>query len=88
VGFISQRSEELRINNLVKSLTISNPVLKSGIFKCIFWLDGSFLGGDDWGFLKEGVKIYLVAPMSPQLANFFSVFTTIVYNLNHSLSLL
>jgi hypothetical protein len=27
--------------------------LKSGIFKCISWLDGIFFGGDDWGYLKE-----------------------------------
>ncbi len=35
-----------------------------GIFKCISWLNGSFLGWY-WGFLKEAVKTYLVAPMSP-----------------------
>jgi hypothetical protein len=35
------------------------PRLKRGIFKCISWLNGSFFGGDDRGFLKEGVKTYL-----------------------------
>jgi hypothetical protein len=28
--------------------------LKSGIFKCISWLNSSFFEGDDGGFLKEG----------------------------------
>jgi hypothetical protein len=28
-------------------------------------LNGSFFGGDDRGSLKEGVKTYLMAPMSP-----------------------
>jgi hypothetical protein len=23
------------------------------------WLNGSFFGGDDWGFIKEEVKTYL-----------------------------
>jgi hypothetical protein len=58
---------------------IFKPRLKSGIFKCIFWLNGSFFGGDDRGFLKEVVKTYLMAPMSlldsPTL---FSVFSSIV----------
>jgi hypothetical protein len=49
---ISQRSEELRLYNLVKNLKISNPRLKSGIFKCISWLNDSFFGGDDRGFLR------------------------------------
>jgi hypothetical protein len=40
------------------------PRLLSGIFKCISWLNGSFLG-DDRGFLKEGVKTYQMATMSP-----------------------
>ncbi len=41
------------------------PRLQSSIFKCISWLNGSFFGGDDWGISKEGVKTYLMAPMSP-----------------------
>ncbi len=28
------------------------PRLKSSIFKCISWLNGSFFGGDNRGFLK------------------------------------
>ncbi len=43
----------------------------------VFW-------GDDWGFLKEGVKTYLVTPMS--LLNspvLFSVFTSTVYGLKY-----
>jgi hypothetical protein len=77
---ISQRSEELRLYNLILNLTISNPRLESGIFKCISWLNGSFFGGDDRGFLKEGVKTYQMAPMSPlNSPNFSSLFTSLVY---------
>ncbi len=32
--------------------------LKSCIFICISWLNGSFFGGDDQDCLKEGVKTY------------------------------
>ncbi len=41
------------------------PRLKSCIFKCISWLNGLYFGGDERDFLKEGLKIYLIAPMSP-----------------------
>jgi hypothetical protein len=42
------------------------PWRKSGIFKCISWLDGSlFLGDNDRGFLEEGVKTSLMAPTPP-----------------------
>ncbi len=42
--------------------------------------EGFVFGGDDWGFLKEDVKTYLMAPTSPlNLQTFFSVFTSIVY---------
>ncbi len=30
------------------------PLLKRNIFKCISWLNGSFLGGEHRGFLKKG----------------------------------
>ncbi len=64
------------------------PRLKSGIFKCISLLNGSFFGGDDRDFLKEGVKIYQTAPMSPlDLPTFFSVFTSIVYGSIRKLNL-
>ncbi len=55
---ISQRSEELRLYILQPGLGFDNfkPRLKTGIFKCITWLDGSLFGGDDRGFLKEGVS--------------------------------
>jgi hypothetical protein len=57
------------------------PRLESGIFKCISWLNDSFFESDDRGFLKEGVKTYLMAPISPRLNSptFFSGFTSIVY---------
>ncbi len=38
--------------------------LKSGIFKCISWLNESILGGWWLGLFKEGVKTFLLAPMS------------------------
>jgi hypothetical protein len=41
------------------------PRLKSSIFKCISWLNGLFLGSDDWSFLEDGVNTYLMAQMSP-----------------------
>jgi hypothetical protein len=40
------------------------PRLESGIFKCISWLNGSFFGDDDQGFMKDGVKTFLMTPMS------------------------
>jgi hypothetical protein len=42
---ISQRREELRLKTLQPGLEfdIFIPRLKSGIFKCISWLNGSFL---------------------------------------------
>ncbi len=56
------------------------PRLKSGIFECISWLNGSFFGGDDRGFLKEGVKTYLMAPMRPlNSPTFFLSLTSVVY---------
>jgi hypothetical protein len=57
-----------RAETLQPGLEFDNfkPQLKSGIFKCISWLKCSFIfGGDDQGFLKAGVKTYLIAPMSP-----------------------
>jgi hypothetical protein len=61
---ISQRSEALRRHDL--GFGNFKPQLKSGIFKCISWLNGSFFfGGDDEGFLKEGVKTYQMTPMPP-----------------------
>jgi hypothetical protein len=35
--------------------------LKSGIFKCFSWLNGSVLGNEDRGVLKEEVEPYLTA---------------------------
>jgi hypothetical protein len=51
---------------------IFKPRLRSGIFKCISWLNGPYFGGDDQSFLKEGVKTYQMAPISPlNSPNFF-----------------
>jgi hypothetical protein len=42
-------------------------------------LDHRFVFGvNDWGFLKEGVKDYVMTPMSPLDRPTFSVFTTTV----------
>ncbi len=59
------------------------PGLESGIFKCISWQNGLLFGGDDRGFLTEGVKTYHMGPMSPLSSlTFFSVLTSIVYGRN------
>jgi hypothetical protein len=60
------------------------PRLKSGIFKCISWLNGSFLGGDHQGFLKEEVKTNLMASKNQSNSHlltrqYFSVFIFIVH---------
>ncbi len=41
VASIAQRSKKLSLYNLVSNLTISYSRVKSGIFKCIYWLNGS-----------------------------------------------
>jgi hypothetical protein len=53
--------------NLQPGLEFDNfkPRLESGIFKCISGLNSSFFLGDNQGFLEQGVKTYLMAPMSP-----------------------
>jgi hypothetical protein len=61
---ISQRREEVNLQ-LGSEFDKFKPWFKSLIFKCISWLNGSFLGGDGWGFLHEEVKIYLLALKSP-----------------------
>ncbi len=56
VESISQK--KWRAETLQPGLEFDNfkPRLESGIFKCISWINGSFLGGDNRGFLKEGVN--------------------------------
>jgi hypothetical protein len=59
------------------------PRLKSGIFIWISWLNGSFLG-DDWVFLKEEVKTYLMTPMSPlNSLTFFCLHSSHLYSMTH-----
>ncbi len=58
---------------------IFKPLLKCAIFKCISWLNGSFFGGEHRSFLKDGVKTYRMAPMSPLNSPIFLVCTSIVY---------
>jgi hypothetical protein len=47
------------------------PRLKSGIFKFNSWLTGSFFGGDDRDFLKEGVTTYLITKRRLLTRQFF-----------------
>jgi hypothetical protein len=67
-----------RAETLQPGLEFDNlkPRLKSGTFKCISLLNSSFFSGDDRGLLKEGVNDTNVSSL---LANFSSVFTSMVY---------
>ncbi len=56
------------------------PRPKSSIFKCNFWLNGTFFERNDRGFLKEIVKTYLMSQISFIHPPIFSIFTSIVYN--------
>jgi hypothetical protein len=60
-------TKKWRAETLQPGLEFDNikPWPKSSIFICISWLNSSCFGGDDRGFLKEVVKAYLMAPMSP-----------------------
>jgi hypothetical protein len=66
-------TKKWRAGTLQRSLQFDNfkPPLISGIFKYISWLNDLFFGGGDRGFLKEGVKTYLMARISPALNSFF-----------------
>jgi hypothetical protein len=46
------------------TLDIFKPMLKSRISE-YSWLNGLYLGAEHRGGLKEGVKTYQMAPMSP-----------------------
>ncbi len=73
-------TEKWRAETLQPGLGFDNfkPLLKSGIFKCISWLNGSFFGGDDLGILKEGIKTHSMAPIWPlDSSTCVSVFTSI-----------
>jgi hypothetical protein len=59
VVYISQKNE------VQPALDFDNwNWFESAFFKCISWLNGSFLEGDE-GFLKEGANTYLMALISP-----------------------
>jgi hypothetical protein len=77
-------TKKWRAETLQRGLEFENFKLrlKSGIIKCISWLNDLFFGGYDRGFLKEDVKAYLMAGMSPlNSPTFFLLlsFTSIVY---------
>ncbi len=81
---ISQKSEELRLNNLVLNLTITKPWLKSCIFKRISWLNGSFFRGRDRGFFGKKKRKKKEKRIQDLLNSFLkspilSAFTSIVY---------
>ncbi len=60
-------TKKVRAETLQTGLEFDNfkPRFKSSILKCIYWLNCSFFGGDDRGFLKEGVKTDLMTPKPP-----------------------
>jgi hypothetical protein len=62
---ILQRSEKLRLYNLFRSWHFQTPGLKAVSSNASTDWTVRFLEGDDRGLLKEGFKIYLMAPMSP-----------------------
>jgi hypothetical protein len=76
-------TKKWRAETLQPGLEVDNfkPRFKSSIFKSISWLNGSFSGGDDRGFLKEGVRTCLVAPMSPLNSLTFNCFCLHIYSL-------
>jgi hypothetical protein len=71
-------SEEVRFYNKFDNFKLW---LRHCISKCISLLGGLLFVGDDWGFLKEVVKTYLLTPMSPlNSPTIFAGFTSIVYD--------
>jgi hypothetical protein len=59
---------------------IFKPLQNCSIFKCISWLNGSFFGWWTSGFSERGSQdLSNGANVVSQLANFFSVCTSIVY---------
>jgi hypothetical protein len=66
-----------------------NSLLKRGIFKRISWLNDSFVGGFDLDFFFErgiffGRPTWCHQFVASYIANFFSVFTSIIYATNPS----
>jgi hypothetical protein len=61
---ISRRNEELRLNNLcwVRICQFQTPGQKLSLQMPLL-TEQFFFSGDDWNFLKEGVKTYLIALM-------------------------
>jgi hypothetical protein len=77
---ISQRSEELRLCNVVEYVTISNPGFKVVSFQVHPLAEyHSFSEGDDLGFLTDGVKTdHMTSMSSLNSPKLFSDFTSIV----------
>ncbi len=76
---MSQRSEELRLCNLVLEIDNLKPRLESGIFNCISWLNGSYFEGWWLEFSeRRSQDLSNCTNVASWFANFFSVFTSIV----------
>ncbi len=78
---MSQRSEEMRLYNLVQNLTISNPGLKAVSSNASTGWTVRFSGVMIWVFWKREPRRINRPNFTSQLANFFSVFTSLVYSL-------
>jgi hypothetical protein len=76
---ISQGSEQLTLKLMwFRIWQFQTPAWKWYLQKHLLVVRFLFLD-DNWVILKEGVKTYLLTPMSPLKSAFFSTFTSIVY---------
>ncbi len=77
-------TKKWRAGTLQPGLEFDNfkPRLESGTLKCISWLNGSFLGDDDRGFLRGSQDLSHGTNVHSLDSATFSVFTSIIYMLN------
>ncbi len=62
---VLRRHEKLQLHDMVEDLAISNTGLNMAFSKACPGWTVRLLGGDDRGFLKEGVMTYQMALMLP-----------------------
>jgi hypothetical protein len=75
-----QKREDLRPYIVVKKLASPNSGLKRVNLNACSGQTVRFLVGEHRGFLKKGVKTYLMAPMAPfNTPTIFFIVTSIVY---------
>ncbi len=55
------------------------PMFVVGIFEYMSWVNHSFFKGDEWGFMEEVVKTFLITPWLPLESPTFSIVASIVY---------